>query len=120
MAADGAPGPTAWASTQASAAPVIIAHNTITNHGWCDGDVTVCGYDFQPGATVRIELLSGDLQTVMDTIYTTATGRGGVQYGIFTPLVMNLTPGYHGPVSVVADQYYPYGQTTWAGLSSVC
>jgi hypothetical protein len=118
VAADGAPGPTAWASTQVSAAPVIVANND-TQYG-CYGVVSVYGYNFEPGSTVRIELLSGDLQTVMDTIYTIATGRGAVQYGLFTPLAMNLTPGYHGPVWVVADEYYPYGQTTWAGLSSVC
>ena len=96
---------------------MIVAQND-TQYG-CYGDVDVYGYNFQPGATVRIELLSGDQQTVMDTIYTTATGLGGVQYGI-TPFVMHLSPGYHGPVWVVADEYYPYGQTTWAGLSSVC
>lgn len=122
VAADGAPGPTAWASTQVSAAPVIIAKNTITNYGWCDGVVTVWGYNFQPYATVRIELLSGDLVT-MDTIYATID-----KYGFLlpryppdqTPYSLNLTYGYNGPVWVVVDEYYPFNQTTWAGLSRAC
>lgn len=120
VAADGAPGPTAWASTQVSAAPVIIAKNTITNYGWCDGVVTVWGYDFQPYATVRIELLSSDLAT-MDTTYATIDKYGFLLYQPpQTPYSLNLTSGYNGPVWVVVDEYYPFNQTTWAGLSRAC
>lgn len=122
VAADGAPGPTAWASTQVSAAPVIIAKNTITNYGWCDGVVTVWGYNFQPNATVRIELLSGDLKTVMDTTYATIDQYGFLlyQYPDQVPYSLNLTYGYNGPVWVIVDEYYPYNQTTGAGLSRAC
>ena len=123
VAADGAPGPTAWASTQVFAAPGIIAQNTITNHGWCDGVVTVWGYNFQPDATVRIELLSGDLETVMDTIYATIDQYGYLLYQLppdQTPYSLNLTYGYDGPVAVVVDEYYPFNQTTWAGLYRAC
>jgi hypothetical protein len=123
VAADGAPGPTAWASTQVSAAPGIIAKNTIDNHGWCDGVVTVWGYNFQPHATVRIELLSGDLATVMDTIYATIDQYGYLLYQLppdQTPYSLNLTYGYDGPVAVVVDEYYPFNQTAWAGLYRAC
>jgi hypothetical protein len=121
VAADGAPGPTAWASTQVSAAPVIIAQNRITNYGSCDGVVTVWGYDFQPYATVRIELLSGDLKAVMDTIYATISKYGILyRYPPQTPYSLNLPYGYDGPVWVVVDEYYPFNQTTWAGLSRAC
>ena len=120
VAADGAPGPTAWASTQVSAVPVIIAKNTITNYGWCDGVVTIWGYDFQPYATVRIELLSSDLET-MDKIYATIDKYGFLLYQPpQTPYSLNLNYGYNGPVWLVVDEYYPFNQTTWAGLSRAC
>ena len=120
VAADGAPGPTAWASTQVSAAPVIVVNNTITNHGWCDGVVTVWGHNFQPGAAVRIELLSGN-ETVMDTIYATVDEYGFLyQLPDQIPYSLNLTYGYNGPVWVVVDQYYPFNQTTWDGLYRAC
>jgi len=121
VAADGAPGPTAWASTQVSATPVIIAKNTISNYGWCDGVVTVWGYYFQPYATVRIELLSGDLKTVLDTIYARVNEYGILyRYPPQTPYQLNLPYGYDGPVWVVVQEYYPFTQTTWAGLSRAC
>ena len=121
--ADGAPGPTAGASTQVSAAPVVLAQNTITNYGWCDGVVDVWGYDFQPHATVRIELLSGDLKTVMDTMYATIDEYGYLLYQLppdQTPYSLNLTYGYDGPVWVIVDEYYPFNQTTGAALSRAC
>ena len=128
VAADGAPGPTAWASTQVSAAPVITAESDAPNDGGpCDGPeagtVAVWGWNFQPGATVRIELLSGDLATVMDTRYATIDQYGYLLYQEppdWAPYRLNLTHGYNGPVAVVVDEYYPYGQTTWTSLFRAC
>jgi hypothetical protein len=102
-----AAGPTPW----------IEANNPAP---YCDGIVTAFGYNFQVGDRVRIELLSGDLRTVMDTQYTTVNIYGGIPYQQYTTFQLHLTPGYHGPVWVVADEYYPGDQTTWAGLSQAC
>jgi len=125
VAADGAPGPTAWASTQVSAAPGITAKSDAANEceGPTAGTVAVWGWNFQPGATVRIELLSGDLATVMDTRYATIDPYGYLisqEPPDWAPYRLNLTHGYAGPVAVVVDEYYPYGQTTWTSLFRAC
>jgi len=121
VAADGAPGPTAWASTKVSAAPVIFAKSYAPSYG-CDGTVDVYGASFQPHATVRIELLSGDLKTVMDTLYATVDQYGNIlrQYTPQTPITLNLIVGYKGPVWVVIDQAWPFNWTTWAQVPLAC
>jgi len=122
VAADGAPGPTAWASTKVSAAPVIFAKSYAPYYG-CDGTVDVEGANFQPDATVRIEVLSGDLKTVMDTLYTTVDQYGYVLHQVTptnVPFTLNLVPGYKGPVAVVIDQAWPYNSTTWASVQFAC
>ena len=112
VAADGAPGPTAWAITKVSAAPFLnVIGRTPPN---CDGTVDVFGYDFQPGATVRVDLVSG--LGVMDTFDATVNQYGGVWY----PYTLSLAPGFDGPVAVIATEYYPYGQTAQAYLSEAC
>jgi hypothetical protein len=55
VAADGAPGPTAWARTQVSRAPVMWALNSAPA---CQGNVYVGGSYFPPGATVRLLLIA--------------------------------------------------------------
>jgi hypothetical protein len=112
VAADGAPGPTAWARTQVSPAPfIMISGRTPPN---CDGTIDVFGYYFQPGATVRVDLMFEFF--VMDTFYATVNQYGGVWY----PYTLSLTPGFDGPVTVVATEYDPYGQTASASLSEAC
>ena len=91
-----------------------------TPHLYCNGLVSVFWYDFEPWDTVRLELLSADLRTVMDTQYTTVNVYGGVPYLQYTTAQLHLTPGYHGPVVVFADEYWPGGQTTGAELSEAC
>ena len=124
VAADGAPGPTAWASTHVSATPAIIALSDASNcSGPRAGTVSVSGWNFQPGATVRIELLSGNLATGMDTRYATIDQNGYLLYQEppdWAPYVLNLTSGYSGPAAVVVDEYYPYNQETWTGVAWAC
>jgi hypothetical protein len=112
VAADGAPGPTAWASTQVSPAPFLMVSGRTPPY--CDGTVDVFGYYFQPGATVQVDLVSGFV--VIDTFFATVNQYGGVWY----PYTLSLTPGFDGPVAVVATEYYPYGQTASAFLSEAC
>jgi hypothetical protein len=59
------PGPTACARTQVNLAPFIMVSGRTPPD--CDGTVDVFGYYFQPGVTVRVDLLFGFL--VMDTFY---------------------------------------------------
>jgi hypothetical protein len=101
----------------AGPAPWISAANPAP---YCDGIVTAFGHNFQPGDLVRIELLSGDLRTVMDTQNSYVNIYGGIPATLYTTFHLHLTPGYHGPVWVAADEYHPGGQTTWAGLSQAC
>jgi len=112
VAADGAPGPTAWATTRVNPAPFIDAYGRTPPY--CDGTVDVYGYNFQRDATVRVDLLSGFV--VMDTFYATVNQYGGIWY----PYELFLTHGFDGPVTVVATEYYPYGQTASASLSEAC
>jgi hypothetical protein len=112
VAADGAPGPTAWATTHVSGAPFLMVSGRTPPY--CDGTVDVFGYNFQPGATVQVKLVFGFL--VMDTFYATVNQYGGIWY----PYTLSLTPGYDGPAWVVATEYYPYGQTASAFLSEAC
>ena len=124
VAADGAPGPTAWAFTKVSAAPLVFAYSAKTYPDYsCDGNVFVVGSGFEPGASVRIELMSGDLSTVMDTLYTTVDQYGYVDQQ-HTPLEiwynLHLTPGYQGLAAVVIDQFWPYNSTTWAAVPNAC
>ena len=112
VAADGAPGPTAWARTQVSPAPFLMVSGRTPPY--CDGTVDVFGYYFQPGATVQVDLVSGFV--VIDTFFATVNQYGGVWY----PYTLSLTPGFDGPVAVVATEYYPYGQTASAFLSEAC
>ena len=110
VAADGAPGPTAWARTQVSAWPVLGAFNTAPA---CEGNVYVGGYDFPPGATVRLRLVAGD--ALADTSYTAVNQDGSLLD------TMPLPSGYDGSVIVVADEFPPfYGQQVWAVLSEAC
>jgi hypothetical protein len=53
---------------------------------------------------------------VIDTFFATVNQYGGVWY----PYTLSLTPGFDGPVAVVATEYYPYGQTASAFLSEAC
>jgi len=107
-----------------SATPAIIALSDASNcSGPRAGTVSVSGWNFQPGATVRIELLSGNLATVMDTRYATIDQNGYLlaqepPYSL--PYVLNLTSGYSGPAAVVVDEYYPYNQETWTGVAWAC
>ena len=117
VAADGAPGPTAWAYTHVYPAPTLDANNPAP---YCNGVVTAFGYNFQPGDTVRLELLSGDLGKVMDTQYVTVDSSGDIPPGFGHTVQLHLTPGYSGPAWVIADEYYPGGYTTGAGLSEAC
>ena len=101
----------------AAPAPRISAANPAP---YCDGIVTAFGYNFQPGDLVRIELLSGDLRTLMDTQYSFVNIYGEIPDTLYTTFKLHLTPGYHGSVWVVADEYEPGNQTTWTGLSQAC
>ncbi|MGH3154816.1 MAG: hypothetical protein ACRDOB_29375 [Streptosporangiaceae bacterium] len=71
---------------------------------------------------MRIELLSGDLKTVMDTLYTTVDQDGYVAYQPTesVPFMLHLIVGYKGPVAVVIDQAWPYNSTTWAAVPFAC
>jgi hypothetical protein len=117
VAADGAPGPTAGAYTHVYPAPTLDASNPAP---YCNGVVTVFGYNFQPGDWVRLVLLSGDLTTVMDQQYAMVDSSGSIPPGFGNTVQLHLTPGYHGPVQVFADESYPGALTTGAQLSSAC
>jgi hypothetical protein len=117
VAADGAPGPTAGAYSHVYAAPTLDASNPAP---YCNGVVTVFGYHFQPGDSVRLTLLSGDRGTWMDTQYTTVDTSTGIPPGFGNTVKLHLTPGYSGPVWVLADESYPGNLTTGAYLSQAC
>lgn len=113
VAADGAPGPTAWAVAHVTAAPFIqVIGRTPPD---CYGTVDVFGYGFQPGATVQVSLVADDL-VVLDSFYATINQYGGVWY----PYTLHLPPGYDNAVEVYAYEYDPYRQTATAYLSEAC
>ena len=107
VAADGAPGPTAWAE------PTIPAPWLVANNGspFCTGIVQVGGGDYHHGDWVRLTMLSGDLGTFLDQQWVMANGSG------YFSANLHLTPGYNGSIQIFAD-----GDATTAGaqLSRAC
>jgi len=118
VAADGAPGPTAWAKTHVYTAPTFYAVFFACLSP--PGNVVIGGYNFQPGDTVRLELLSADsswaLQSVMDYEMATVDSSGH----LLIPRELNVTPGYSGHAMVFADEYFPGGLTIGYRLDYVC
>ena len=116
VAADGAPGPTAGAYTYVNPPPTLDASNPAP---YCSGVVTVFGYHFQPGDSVRLTLLSGDRTMTLDTQPTTVDGSTDIPPGPGNTVKLSLF-GYSGPVWVFADESYPGNLTTGAYLSQAC
>jgi hypothetical protein len=116
VAADGAPGPTAGAYTYVNLPPTLDASNPAP---YCSGVVTVFGYHFQPGDSVRLTLLSGDRAKTLDTQPTTVDGSTDIPPGPGNTVKLSLF-GYSGPVWVFADESYPGNLTTGAYLSRAC
>jgi hypothetical protein len=116
VAADGAPGPTAGAYTHVYPAPTLDASNPAP---YCNGVVTVFGYNFQPGDTVRLTLLRADTWAVLAHTTTTVDSSTGIPPGFGNTVQLPLS-GYSGPVQVFADESYPGNLTTGAYLSQAC
>ena len=114
VAADGAPGPTAWARTAVSRAPVLWALNSAPV---CEGTVYVGGSYFPPGAWVRLILVAN--AQVVDTLEVTVTWAGRIEDGT-GDYAMPLPPGYSDGVIVVAEEFDPYGPQIWAVVGQAC
>ena len=100
VAADGDPGPTTWAQTYVYPVPTLQA----ISFGCPDpGGVGVTGKNFQPAATVRLELIaansSWELGSVEDTEMVTASNSGSIQ----DVLEVTVTP-YRGHAFVAVDE----------------
>jgi hypothetical protein len=113
VAADGEPGPTAWAEPQVLPLPTLFAES----NGCPDpGGVSVYGDYFQPGATVRLEILAANSSWVLGSVVATEMVQVN-NYGAFNVF---LDPDYSGHAYVAADEDVPGATTTWTSLGSVC
>ena len=114
VAADGTPGPTAWAVTHVYPMPRVFASYL------GGGIVQVTGSGFQAGDTVRLELMSADSSgnpvSVMDSTEVTINSDGTIPYnGPSAYIGLTAKHGYTGNAIVFADEFNPGPQTVGSG-----
>jgi hypothetical protein len=116
VAADGAPGPTAWAQTSVSPFPTLQANSMGCPY---PGGVSVSGDYVPPGVTtVRVELIAANSSWQLGSVVDTETAP--VRNGSFGTDLNLKAPAYSGHAFVAADEDIPGVPTIWTSLGSVC